>query len=136
MSETLRAAGIATDGLIRLEDRPTTTKNMIISGENPVMRLDVEDARPVCATSEAALIWWMQTHLAMAGAVVVSDYEKGAVTETLARSTIDAAGRLGVPVIVDPKGPDFARYRGATVVTPSVREAECIRHRHRGWHQP
>ena len=60
LSETLRAAGIATDGLIRVEDRPTTTKNMIISGENPVMRLDVEDARPVCATTEATLIGWMR----------------------------------------------------------------------------
>jgi rfaE bifunctional protein kinase chain/domain len=124
LAETLRARGIATDGLMPVDGRPTTTKHRIIAGGHVAMRLDIEDPTPICANTEATLMAWVEAHLETVAAVVVSDYGKGAVTETVARATIDTARRLGVPVIVDPKASDFARYRGATVVTPTVHELE------------
>jgi len=58
------------------------------------------------------------------GAVVLSDYGKGVLTDQVLRKVIDAARTAGVPVLVDPKGADYSRYRGATLVTPNRREAE------------
>jgi D-beta-D-heptose 7-phosphate kinase/D-beta-D-heptose 1-phosphate adenosyltransferase len=59
-----------------------------------------------------------------AGAVVLSDYGKGVLCTPVLRAVIDAARAAGVPVLVDPKGTDYARYRGATLVTPNRKEAE------------
>jgi D-beta-D-heptose 7-phosphate kinase / D-beta-D-heptose 1-phosphate adenosyltransferase len=60
--------------------------------------------------------------------VVLSDYAKGVLTPALIRAVIDAAKKLGKPVIVDPKGSDFSVYRGATVITPNRKElAEAAR---------
>ena len=56
------------------------------------------------------------------GAVVLSDYAKGVLTERVIRAVIDAARRLGKPVIVDPKGHDYRVYRGATLITPNAKE--------------
>ena len=57
-------------------------------------------------------------------AVVLSDYGKGALSE--ARTIIERCRAAGLPVLVDPKGPDFERYRGATMVTPNIAEFEAV----------
>jgi D-beta-D-heptose 7-phosphate kinase/D-beta-D-heptose 1-phosphate adenosyltransferase len=59
-----------------------------------------------------------------AKAVVLSDYGKGVLTDAVLRSVIAAARAAKIPVLVDPKGEDYARYRGATLVTPNRKEAE------------
>ena len=56
------------------------------------------------------------------GAVVLSDYAKGVLTPRVIRAVIDAAQHAGKPVIVDPKGRDYAIYRGATMITPNRKE--------------
>jgi len=58
------------------------------------------------------------------GAVILSDYAKGTLQNT--QSLIDLARELGVPVLVDPKGTDFERYRGATLLTPNLTEFEAV----------
>ena len=60
----------------------------------------------------------------MAGAVVLSDYGKGALTDV--RAMIAACREQGVPVLVDPKGTDFDKYRGATLITPNQGEFEAV----------
>src|SRR5262249_60587049 len=57
-----------------------------------------------------------------AGAVVLSDYAKGTLTGRVVRAIIEAAAKLGKPVVVDPKAADFAVYRGATLITPNRKE--------------
>src|SRR5262249_15379094 len=64
-----------------------------------------------------------------AAAVVLSDYGKGVLCTPVLRAVIDAARRAKVPVLVDPKGSDYARYRGATLLTPNRKEAEEALHR-------
>ena len=69
-----------------------------------------------------------QAAMPKAGAVVLSDYAKGVLTERVIRAMIEAARRHGKPVIVDPKGDDFRIYRGATLITPNARslQTRCI----------
>lgn len=124
LADTLRAGGVATDGLLTVEGRPTTTKNRILTGDKEMLRLDIEDPTPLGQRTEAKLLSWLEANLPIVGAVVLSDYAKGTITEPLARAAIGAAMRRDVPVVVDPKATDFTHYRGATVITPTVREAE------------
>ena len=62
------------------------------------------------------------------GAVVLSDYAKGALTPRVIRAVIDAANERGKPVLVDPKGRDYSIYRGATLITPNRRELADATH--------
>jgi D-beta-D-heptose 7-phosphate kinase/D-beta-D-heptose 1-phosphate adenosyltransferase len=64
-----------------------------------------------------------------AGAVVLSDYAKGALTPRVIRAVIDAANKLGKPVLVDPKGRDYSIYGGATMITPNRQELADATHR-------
>ncbi|MEO1751921.1 bifunctional D-glycero-beta-D-manno-heptose-7-phosphate kinase/D-glycero-beta-D-manno-heptose 1-phosphate adenylyltransferase HldE [Thiofaba sp. EF100] len=100
----------------------TITKLRIISRHQQLIRLDFEDGFP--AASAAAMPEAVQGALAGAGALVLSDYAKGALKH--AQAMIQAARAAGVPVVVDPKGTDFERYRGATVLTPNLAEFEAV----------
>lgn len=110
--------------LIVDKQRPTTRKLRFVSEHysTHMLRADWEMARPVDARTEAALIKQALALLPKAGAVVLSDYAKGALTPKLIRAVIDRAKKLGKPVIVDPKGADYSIYRGATVITPNRKE--------------
>ena len=130
------AAGLAlTDALARLKgsitpdlvvdrSRQTTRKVRFVSEQHSVhlMRADWEMAEPASAESQAAAIAYAEAALPKAGAVVLSDYAKGMMTERVIRAVIDAARRLGKPVVVDPKADDYRVYRGATLITPNRKE--------------
>jgi D-beta-D-heptose 7-phosphate kinase/D-beta-D-heptose 1-phosphate adenosyltransferase len=66
----------------------------------------------------------VERHLPRAEACIISDYAKGVVTPRLAREVVRLARQDGRPVIVDPKGADYTKYRGATIVKPNLHEAE------------
>jgi D-beta-D-heptose 7-phosphate kinase / D-beta-D-heptose 1-phosphate adenosyltransferase len=104
--------------------RPTSRKVRFVSEHysSHLLRADWELARPVPEAIEARLIREVAALVPQADAVVLSDYAKGALTPALIRAVIDAAARLGKPVVVDPKGTDFSIYRGATVITPNRKE--------------
>ncbi len=116
--------------LVADPSRPTTRKLRFVSEHHSthLLRADWEEARPVDAEIEKALIARALAALPRVGAVVLSDYAKGVLTPRLVRTVIDRAGKLGKPVIVDPKGLDFSVYRGATMITPNRKElAEATR---------
>jgi D-beta-D-heptose 7-phosphate kinase / D-beta-D-heptose 1-phosphate adenosyltransferase len=110
--------------------RPTSRKARFVSEHysSHLLRADWERAAPVDAAVEAALIARIEELLPRAGVMVLSDYAKGVLTPRVIRAAIDGAHRLGKPVIVDPKAPDYAVYRGATIITPNRKElAEATR---------
>lgn len=121
LQETLAAANVHTD-FHPVQDRPTITKLRVISRHQQLLRMDfedefdVEDAR---ALSDKAC-----QLLAPVGALILSDYAKGALDDP--QRLIQAARSQGIPVLVDPKGSDFARYRGATLLTPNLQEFETV----------
>jgi D-beta-D-heptose 7-phosphate kinase/D-beta-D-heptose 1-phosphate adenosyltransferase len=105
----------------RAEDRPTITKTRVQSRGQQLIRLDEEDT---AAMSGDDMLAALQGSIAGAGAVVLSDYGKGALTDVAAMIT--ACRSAGIPVLVDPKGTDFGKYRGATIITPNQSEFEAV----------
>ena len=104
--------------------RQTTRKVRFVSEHHSthLLRADWEMAAPIDAGSEDALIGHVIKALPKTGAVVLSDYAKGALTPRVIRAVIDAANKAGKPVVVDPKGRDYSIYRDATLVTPNRQE--------------
>ena len=125
----LDARNVDPSGLVTEPGRPTTTKTRVVAHNQQVVRVDRERTTAITPESEAALLRWAEGHLHGAGACIISDYAKGVITASLAQGIIAAARAAGVPVVVDPKGADFARYRGAAVVTPNLHEAELAARR-------
>jgi D-glycero-beta-D-manno-heptose-7-phosphate kinase len=105
------------------QDRPTTTKTRIIAHGQQLLRADLEERHPIPAEAEKHIISWIQERISTLHACVLSDYAKGMLTEKLISSVITLCKQANIPVIVDPKGHRFSRYRGATVVTPNLAEA-------------
>jgi D-beta-D-heptose 7-phosphate kinase/D-beta-D-heptose 1-phosphate adenosyltransferase len=134
-AQIIRAALVPFHGLIEADlvtdpTRPTTRKLRFVSEHysSHLLRADWESASPVSAEIETALIERVAAALPRVDAVILSDYAKGVLTHRVIRTVIARAREVGKPVIVDPKGPDFTVYWGATLITPNRKElAEATR---------
>ncbi len=125
MADSLEAmlAGAGVDCVLtRLPGQSTTTKLRVISRQQQLIRLDFEDT-PVTGAG-AILSARLPALLEGCDALVLSDYAKGALAEPAA--LIAHARARAIPVLVDPKGGDFSRYRGATLLTPNLQELEAV----------
>src|ERR1700733_3724108 len=112
--------------------RPTTRKMRFVSEHfsTHMLRADWEVAQAAAAATEQKLIDAILPLLPRADIVLLSDYAKGVLTARVLRNVIDAARKLGKRVIVDPKSPNLAIYRGATLLKPNRKEfAEATRSR-------
>lgn len=105
----------------RVTDRPTITKTRVQSRGQQLIRLDQENTT---AMPGEALVKVLRNSVKGAGAVILSDYGKGALADV--SSMIAVCREAGVPVLVDPKGTDFEKYRGASVITPNQGEFEAV----------
>jgi D-beta-D-heptose 7-phosphate kinase/D-beta-D-heptose 1-phosphate adenosyltransferase len=103
------------------DDRPTITKTRVQSRGQQLIRLDEEN---VTAMPGDAMVETLSGRLGGAGAVILSDYGKGALSDVTAM--IAQCRETGIPVLVDPKGTDFTRYRGASLLTPNQAEFEAV----------
>ncbi|MBA2410100.1 MAG: bifunctional D-glycero-beta-D-manno-heptose-7-phosphate kinase/D-glycero-beta-D-manno-heptose 1-phosphate adenylyltransferase HldE [Gammaproteobacteria bacterium] len=102
--------------------RKTSTKLRVISRHQQLIRLDFEDG--FADVDQAALSGSYARDLAAHDLVILSDYGKGTLSDV--QTLIAHARRAGKPVLIDPKGADFARYRGATAITPNQTEFEAV----------
>lgn len=109
-------------GFLRHSSSPTITKLRILSRNQQLIRLDFEEA--FNEVDLAPIYQQFDQQVADAGAVILSDYNKGALTDP--QRLIQAARKSGTPVLVDPKGTDFSPYRGATLITPNLAEFEAV----------
>lgn len=109
--------------LIAAADRPTTAKTRVMAGAHQVARIDAEKPGKLAPEIERELLDAIEAKIGEVDAVLISDYSKGVVSETIARHAIEAARRHQLPVVVDPKGPAFGKYRGAALITPNEEEA-------------
>ncbi|MFP1723202.1 bifunctional D-glycero-beta-D-manno-heptose-7-phosphate kinase/D-glycero-beta-D-manno-heptose 1-phosphate adenylyltransferase HldE [Lonsdalea quercina] len=101
---------------------PTITKLRVLSRNQQLLRLDFEEGFD--NVDPEPMIERIQQALPKIGALVLSDYAKGALVHV--QRMIQTANAAGVPVLIDPKGTDFARYRGATLLTPNLLEFEAV----------
>ena len=122
LMEKFIAGGIDIRGLVPT-DSPTTTKIRVIGGHQQMLRLDFEDTDPVEGHYADRMKNYVQQKLNESlDCVVISDYGKGACTEDTCQTIIKACHDHGVPVVVDPKGSNWAKYSRADYITPNVKE--------------
>ncbi|MFM8331722.1 MAG: bifunctional D-glycero-beta-D-manno-heptose-7-phosphate kinase/D-glycero-beta-D-manno-heptose 1-phosphate adenylyltransferase HldE [Candidatus Methylumidiphilus sp.] len=117
----LEAAGVDC-AVLRLADFPTVTKLRVLSRNQQLIRLDFEES--FAAVGPAALLADFQAALADVGGVVLSDYGKGTLADVPAM--IQMCRAAGKPVLVDPKGADFGKYRDTDLLTPNLAEFEAV----------
>ncbi|MBT5051443.1 MAG: D-glycero-beta-D-manno-heptose-7-phosphate kinase [Rhodospirillaceae bacterium] len=120
--ELLKALPTVNASLITDPKRRTTIKERFIAGVQQLLRVDRESNISVDARIAQQVDNGVAKALATAGAVVVSDYGKGVLTDDSLKTLIDGARQAGCPVVVDPKGNDYSRYAGAFLVTPNRQE--------------
>ena len=126
MADSLQAmlAGAGVEcAFSRVAGCPTITKLRVISRHQQLIRLDFEQPAPE-STDVRALAGDLPQLLDGCQVLVLSDYAKGALARP--EALIEIARARAVPVLVDPKGSDFARYRGATLLTPNLHELEAV----------
>jgi D-beta-D-heptose 7-phosphate kinase / D-beta-D-heptose 1-phosphate adenosyltransferase len=130
LAEALAADPLVDARLVLDPARQTTRKVRFVSEHHSthLLRADWELAAPVSQVSEDAIVAHAIAALPRVGAVVLSDYAKGALTPRVIRAVIAAAREAGKPVIVDPKGRDYSIYRGATLITPNRQELADATH--------
>lgn len=126
LRDLLARKGIA-DRLVVDEERPTITKTRIMAQKQQMLRLDEEDNHALGAQAAEKIRTEMLEALHGCRAVILSDYGKGLFAcDAFVQEIIHAARRQGKPVLVDPKGFDWQRYRSADGVTPNTTELEAV----------
>ena len=106
--------------------RPTTVKTRFVASGQQLLRLDNEDDGPLDPVCVQNLIQTAQGGVKGAGAVILSDYAKGAVSEAVARAVLDSARATGAALVVDPKGRSFAKYGAADLIKPNAKELGLV----------
>jgi len=115
--------GVGTDGLIRQPGRKTSKKSRIIASNQQILRYDKESKDSIALESENAVVSYVESVVKECDIVIISDYGKGVITDAVAGGVIAAAKSAGKKVLVDPKGKDYRKYRGAYLLTPNKKEA-------------
>src|SRR5258708_9741924 len=121
--ECLVAAGMATKGLLADKSRITTVKTRIVARQQQIVRVDHERREPLSRALEESLIRRIKGALGRLDALVISDYDKGVVTDALADRVLTECHRRGVPALVKPKTSRLFAYRGATAIVCNAKEA-------------
>jgi D-beta-D-heptose 7-phosphate kinase/D-beta-D-heptose 1-phosphate adenosyltransferase len=119
----LERQNVSTSNLIIDAGRPTILKSRIIAASQHVVRVDREDRTVISPAVTRKLIKKLQELAPKMDAIIISDYEKGTITKEICQTLIKLARKHKKPLAIDPKGYDYAKYRGATVITPNLREA-------------
>lgn len=119
----LADANISDKGLVADSDRITTVKTRIIAKHQQVVRVDREQRTVLKPAVEERLIRAVKSAMPRLDALVVSDYEKGVVTEAVADRVLDECRKRGVPALVKPKASRLFAYRGATAIVCNTVEA-------------
>ncbi|MGH9774760.1 MAG: bifunctional heptose 7-phosphate kinase/heptose 1-phosphate adenyltransferase [Candidatus Acidiferrales bacterium] len=118
-----RALGLSDKGLVTDRTRPTTVKTRIMARHQHVVRVDRESRASVAKEIEEILIRRVLAGLRQADALVISDYDKGAVTDEFAGRVLGVCKKLGVPAFVKPKWSRLPTYPGATAIVCNRGEA-------------
>lgn len=123
LRNVLQAEKICVEGLFVQPSYHTPIKNRIIADNQQVVRIDHEQITPLPEMLEQQVIKALPALFEGVSAVAISDYGKGFLTTTLLAAIIAGARARSIPVITDPKGVDFAKYSGTTIIKPNLSEA-------------
>jgi len=119
----LNEGRLCATGLMIQPGYATPVKNRLIAGGQQLLRVDCETTPLLDPLLEPLVIEQLRMQIPKAQVVAVSDYGKGFLTQSVLTAAIEIAKQAGVPIIIDPKGIDFTKYRGATILKPNLSEA-------------
>lgn len=123
LAATLAKSNISPDLLLAFEDRPTTVKTRIVAHNQHVVRIDNEKTNFLLAEQEETLWRTIESELDKTDLILISDYAKGLLSKSLLSGLITKAKENNKYILIDPKGKDYTKYAGATLLTPNRREA-------------
>ena len=126
LRQTLRETGIGTGGMVTDASVNTTVKTRLMSSNQQIARVDYETRAPISPIAEKAIMAKLEKAIkgGKSDALIISDYAKGALTDNVLSHAIQLSKKTGILTVVDPKGDDFRKYRGADAITPNKRETE------------
>ncbi len=116
--------GVDTSGILEDPLRRTSKKTRVLASHQQIVRIDRETREPLRAEYEERLCAAITGLAATAQVILVSDYLKGVLTPPVLATIMAAGQRFAIPVVIDPKGNDYQKYAGATLLTPNRKEAE------------
>ena len=114
------------NNIIKDSNRPTITKSRFIANNQQILRVDKEKTTPISKQIEKKIYEYSKKQILKTNAVVISDYNKGLITENILKKIISFSKIHKKPVIIDPKSSNFEKYRGATIITPNIKELESV----------
>lgn len=120
--DILTEEGVETHTIIKDSSRPTTVKTRVLAGSHQLVRVDREVTDPVSLAIEDELIDKLAAYIAQADMVVLSDYNKGLFSPSLTQKVIIEANKHGKKVVIDPKGLNYEKYKGAFIIKPNRKE--------------
>lgn len=115
--------GVDTRGVFCDPSFQTPQKNRMIASGQQIVRIDYEQPKPLHPQVEKEVIAYLPKLFEKVEMIAISDYAKGFLTPSLLAEVIQQGKKRDIPVIVDPKGMDFTRYHGATLIKPNYAEA-------------
>ncbi|GGH19911.1 D-glycero-beta-D-manno-heptose-7-phosphate kinase [Mucilaginibacter phyllosphaerae] len=122
LTDILLQEGINTDGIFKDTTRPTTVKTRVMAGSHQLVRVDREVTHPLGMDMQADFLAQIKNKIAEADLVILSDYNKGLFSEDLTQELISQANRQGKKVVIDPKGLNYGKYKGAYIIKPNRKE--------------
>jgi D-beta-D-heptose 7-phosphate kinase/D-beta-D-heptose 1-phosphate adenosyltransferase len=123
LKKMLLSMNVNPAGLLIQKDYKTIVKNRLISDSQQLLRVDFEKIEAISSELEKEALVYFSSIIQQIDVVAISDYAKGFLSKELLQKIIEIANQHEVPVIVDPKGVDFTKYRGATLIKPNRKEA-------------
>jgi len=117
-----RSAGIESTGVLSVPDRPTTCKTRVLDARQQMIRLDVEKTGELSPEFQRRLVCEIETQMTGCSAIILSDYGKGLLSESVCQFVIRQARKLSIPTFVDPKGLHYQKYAGCDVISPNRSE--------------
>jgi len=123
MHNLLEEKNLNTNYIVVENDRPITKKTRILSSNQQIVRYDKETTKDITQDSEDRVFELYKASIKNYGIVILSDYGKGVLTDTLTAKIIKLAKEENIKVLVDPKGSDYSKYTGAYLLTPNKKEA-------------
>jgi D-beta-D-heptose 7-phosphate kinase/D-beta-D-heptose 1-phosphate adenosyltransferase len=116
--------GVDVSGVFEDPMRSTSKKTRVVAANQQIVRIDRETKDSISAEFEDRIIEFVKARENEFQVILVSDYAKGVVTPRILAGIIAVARRVNLPVAIDPKGNDYIKYRGASILTPNRKEAE------------
>lgn len=123
LRDSLESEGVEVEHLILQKGYKTPLKNRLIADSQQILRVDFETVSAMPEQLEEQVVEKLPLLFEKVDIVAISDYGKGFLSRSLLKKIIGMASTKSIPVIVDPKGDDFSKYYGATVIKPNLSEA-------------